>query len=360
MKVKRIEEVDKNFAVGGLCGSDSVYTDAFEDPFRIFGLSLAEEKRLYCRLTQQSLKNFSEPVQYLAWHTSGGRVRFMSDSPFISIKAEIASNEDMSHMARSGSSGFDIYSGSRENKRYIASVMPLNGSTSLEGIAHAREKAFQEWTINFPLYNGVKKLFIGLQRDSILDKAPEYSIKKPIVFYGSSITQGGCASRPGNSYPNIISRWLDADIYNLGFSGSAKGEPEMAHYIAGLDMSAFVMDYDHNAPDVGHLADTHERFFKIIREAQPLLPIIIISRPDFDKDIEDNKKRREIIYNTYKNAANSGDQHVYFINGELLFGKENRDSCTVDGCHPNDLGFMRMAEGIYPVLKQVILSLPGI
>jgi len=357
MKVKRIEEIDKNFAVGGMCSNDIVYTDAFENPFKIFGLPLAEGERVYCRLPQHTQKNLSESVQYLSWHTAGGRVRFMTDSPFISIKAEIASGGDMPHMPRSGSSGFDIYSGSKENKRYVASFMPQYGITSFEGIAYASEKIFQEWTINFPLYNGVKKLFIGLQQDSILEKAYEYSIEKPIVFYGSSITQGGCASRPGNSYPNIISRWLDADIYNLGFSGSAKGEPEMAHYIAGLDMSAFIMDYDHNAPDVECLASTHESFFKIIREAQPLLPVIIISKPDFDKEAENNKKRRGIIYNTYKNAFSSGDQNVYFINGEILFGKENRDSCTVDGCHPNDLGFMRMAEGIYPVLKQALKSM---
>jgi lysophospholipase L1-like esterase len=146
-------------------------------------------------------------------------------------------------------------------------------------------------------------------------------------------------------------------MVNLGFSGNAKGEPEMAELISQLEMSALVMDYDHNAPDAEHLKKTHENFFKIIRNKQPDLPIIIVTKPDFDRDIETNKMRREIIYNTYKNAVDNGDQNVHFVDGETLFGNENRDACTVDGCHPNDLGFMRMAERIYPVIKKALGSL---
>lgn len=351
MSTKKIQEIDKNFASVEILENNVVYIDAFQHPFTVYGLSMDEGKGEYCRMAQHSLHRFSESVQHLAWHTAGGRVRFVTDSPFISIKAEIASGEDMSHMPRSGSSGFDMYLGSKENRRYVASAMPSYGITSFEGIAYSKEKGLQEWTIHLPLYNGVRKLLIGIEQGAALERANPYTLENPVVFYGSSITQGGCASRPGNAYPSILSRWLDANIHNLGFSGSAKGEPEMAHYIAGLDMSAFVMDYDHNTPDVEHLAGTHERFFKIIREAKPFLPILLVSKPDFENGIETSCMRREVIYRTYQNAVASGDRHVYFIDGETLFGRENRDSCTVDGCHPNDLGFMRMAEGIYPVLR---------
>lgn len=354
MMKKRIEEIDVNFAAKGVNESNITYMDALNEMYEIYGLPGIKEDKKFCRLPQCLLSMFSESVQSLAWHTAGGRVRFMTDSPYVYIKAEIASGKDMSHMPRSGSSGFDIYTGSKDKKKYLMTVIPDYDITGYEGIAYVKEKGLQEITINFPLYNGINKLFIGVRQDSALEKAPEYSIEKPIVFYGSSITQGGCASRPGNSYPNILSRWLDADIYNLGFSGSAKGEPEMAQYIAGLDMSALVMDYDHNAPTVEYLSQTHEQFFHTIRDKRPSMPIIIISKPDFDTDIETNSKRREIIYNTYKNAINSGDSSVYFIDGETLFGKENRDSCTVDGCHPNDLGFMRMAEVIYPVIRKAL------
>ena len=112
------------------------------------------------------------------------------------------------------------------------------------------------------------------------------------------------------------------------------------------------MDYDHNAPDVAHLQNTHEKFFSIIREKQPNLPIIIVTKPDVAAN--SNSPRTDVIRKTYDNAIAAGDKNVYFVTGNTLFGTSNRDACTVDGCHPNDLGFMRMAETIYPVLKDAI------
>ncbi|HBQ64448.1 MAG TPA: hypothetical protein DD727_05925 [Clostridiales bacterium] len=143
-------------------------------------------------------------------------------------------------------------------------------------------------------------------------------------------------------------------MVNLGFGGGARGEPEVAELISSLAMSAFIMDYDHNAPDAEFLNKTHEPFFNIIRKAHPSLPVIIISRPDFDDDPCAAAARREVIRVTYRNALNAGDRHVSLINGQELFGETDRDACTVDTCHPNDLGFMRMAERIFPVVKQAL------
>ena len=134
-----------------------------------------------------------------------------------------------------------------------------------EIVADGKEHTF---TINFPLYQGVNSLYIGLKEGSVIKEAPEYETTAPFVYYGSSITQGGCASRPGSAYQNILSRHLQWDHINLGFSGSCKGEDEMAYYIASLDMSVFVYDYDHNAPTVEHLKNTHEIFFKKIKIKQ--------------------------------------------------------------------------------------------
>lgn len=128
----------------------------------------------------------------------------------------------------------------------------------------------------------------------------------------------------------------------------------MAELISQIEMSAFVLDYDHNAPTVEYLKETHEDFFKIIRNAQPDLPIIIVTKPDFDNNVKENSIRRKIIFETYKNAIDRGDKNVYFVDGETLFGTKDRDSCTVDSCHPNDLGFMRMAEHIYPTIKKAL------
>ena len=127
----------------------------------------------------------------------------------------------------------------------------------------------------------------------------------------------------------------------------------MAEAIASLDMAAFVLDYDHNAMTPEHLQNTHEFFFKTIREANPDLPIVMVSKPDI-KGHEEDFKRREIIRQTWKNAIDAGDSNVYFVDGETLFTDSERDICTVDGCHPNDIGFLRMADGIYPIVKKAL------
>ena len=142
---------------------------------------------------------------------------------------------------------------------------------------------------------------------------------------------------------------------NLGFSGNAKGEDSITEYMANLDMSVFVLDYDHNAPSAEHLEATHEKVYKAIRAKHPDIPIIIASAvPELGWTRELQKKRRDIIYATYKNAVEAGDKNVYFLNGEEFFSKEiTFDYCTVDGCHPNDVGMLMMAKGFERVLTKV-------
>jgi lysophospholipase L1-like esterase len=144
------------------------------------------------------------------------------------------------------------------------------------------------------------------------------------------------------------------DYINLGFSGCGMAEPVIVTYMAGLEMQAFVSDYDYNAPDKEYLQNTHKRLYDIIRQKQPELPYIILSKPDIDREPKDGRKRREIIYASYQEAVNGGDCHVYFIDGERLFGGNEREACTVDGIHPNDLGFYRMAETIGSVLARIL------
>jgi hypothetical protein len=132
-----------------------------------------------------------------------------------------------------------------------------------ESVIRFETRRKREITINFPLYSSVSALYIGLEENAVVEPSAGYKNKKPMVFYGSSITQGACASRPGNSYANIVSRTLGIDHINLGFSGNAKGEQTMADYIASLDMSVFVYDYDYNAPDPEHLQNTHQKCSKL-------------------------------------------------------------------------------------------------
>ena len=172
-----------------------------------------------------------------------------------------------------------------------------------------------------------------------------------VVYYGSSITQGGCASRPGNCYSHILSRRFDNDFYNMGFSGNAKGEDAIAKYISDMKMDVFVYDYDYNADNPKHLEITHEKMFKTIRKKHPDIPIIILSAPVACTN-EEFKLRQDIIRTTYENALKNGDDNVYFIEGNKIFNILGNDSCTVDKRHPNDLGFMCMAHAVGKIMEK--------
>lgn len=321
------------------------WINCLEEPVKIHGLT-AEYRRLPAEIKDK----VNDGVTSLALHSAGGRIRFATDSPAVYARIKLIGGGMMNHMPLSGMSGADFYI----DRIFRGAVRPENaGQTEYEGGIN-KENKMQQVTVNLPLYNGVKEIYIGVDEHAVVTGPEEYSVVKPVVFYGSSITQGGCASRPGNAYTAILSRWADADHINLGFSGSALGEPIMARYIASLSMSAFVMDYDHNAPSLAHLKATHKPFFDIIREAQPALPVIFVTKPDYDSDPVGNAMRRDVVNETYVSAQAAGDRAVYFVDGQSLFGTRDRDACTVDTCHPNDLGFMRMAEAIYPVLKKTL------
>ena len=254
-----------------------------------------------------------------------------------------------------GTSGFDLYEHKNGIDQYLRSfVPPCDMKDGYESVWHIGDgKALREYTIHFPLYNDVVSLSIGLRKDSIVTGGAAFSDYKPIVYYGSSITQGGCASRPGNAYSNMISARLNVDHINLGFSGAAKAEQNIAEYIARLPMSVFVCDYDHNAPTVEHLEKTHMVLYRTIRDHNPDLPIIFISKPD-NCLIDDHVQRRNVVYQTYMKAFQENPLKAGFIDGYSLLGADYRDCCTVDSCHPNDAGFMRMAEIIGNEIQRML------
>lgn len=364
VNARSIQEIDKNFVPSSCIPNDVEYFDVLQPPFVIDGLYDPSITGKFCRLPQQLLPLTNEGVQNLAWNTSGGRLRFCTDSPYLALVVQLNGVVHMMHMPRTGNSGFDLYTGSRgthaPDQRFVrnfAPTEPVKESGVCYNSCHffddAGETISREVTLYFPLYNGVQKLLVGLKKGSSVWAPASYRVELPVLFYGSSITQGGCASRPGNNYICHLSRWLDCNFICLGFSGSAKGEESIARHISSLDLSAFVLDYDHNAPDIDHLERTHFRFYQIIRQAKPNLPILMISKPDFDRS-EENVRRRDIVLKSYLKARAAGDKNLWFVDGETLFQSQDRDACTVDGCHPNDLGFYRMARTIYPKLKMAL------
>ena len=183
---------------------------------------------------------------------------------------------------------------------------------------------------------------------------PMYVISD-ILYYGSSITQGACANRADNCYQALVSEWTNLDYYILGFSGSAKGEELMTDYLANFDCSIFVCDYDYNSPSVEHLRETHLPLYKKFRNVKKNKnkPIVFISKPNGFRNSVDNL-RYEIIKATYDYAIKNGDKNVYFIDGRKIYPKSIREHCSVDGCHPTDLGFYFFAKKVYAVIEQIM------
>jgi hypothetical protein len=350
--MKRISDIDSNFRVNTELKKDGLsFYDIEKDPFSVYGIFKEDGK--YRRLPEKVAKSISERVYHLHTNTAGGRVRFRTNSRRIAIIARMDHLGKMPHFAFSGSCGLDLYAREKNEDIYCGTFMPnLDIANGYESIMELPDDKTKDITINFPLYSDIIDLYIGIDSHAALGKAESYRRSKPIVFYGSSITQGGCASRPGNSYQSILSRQLNCDYINLGFSGAAKGEDEIADYIKDLDMSVFIMDYDHNAPSLEHLEKTHGKMFQKIREKKKDLPILILSRPKFYLD-DDEKKRYAVIRRTYEIAFSAGDSNVYFLGGKSLMALA-KDDGTVDNCHPNDLGFYSMAAAIGKVLKKII------
>lgn len=323
--------------------------DFRQKPFRLYGVPFFDSTGKLERVPEDVAKQCNDGVATLSKRCPGARLRFCTDSRKISFRITLASIEPDIGMSIYSCQSGNVFIGSR----YAGLVKPSGYDSVLCQGAFEKDAGMEDVTLFLPRNEPVAGIEIELDDGAAVEAPTPYAHAKPILFYGSSITEGGCCSKPANAYNALLSRWLDADYYNFGFSGSARGELAMADYITTIEKSVFVMDYDHNSPSKEHLAATHEPFFRRIREREPELPIVILTRPDFDFHAE-CAPRREIIRATYEHAKAAGDENVYFLDGERFFGDEDRDACTNDCTHPNDLGMYRMAKVIEPVLRGIL------
>ena len=306
----KLTEIDKNLLVHSeITEPDIMWLNIRQEPFQLHGILYDEERKCYTRLPQEIAEQVSAGVAFLNFDSTGGRVRFRTNSSFIGIHALMDNDLTFPHMSLTGQSSFDLYrkkAGEATDIFYHTYVPPVGMKTGYSA-PWPTDGAMAEYCINFPSYDRVKELYIALKKDALLEAPAPYRHSLPVVYYGSSITQGGCASRPGNNYQSIISRDLNTDYINLGFSGSGKAEDVMVDYLAGLKMSVFVCDYDHNAPDTDYLTRTHLPLYRKIREKHPDLPIIFLSAPDILLRPADFAPRRDIVRKTYETALAEGD-----------------------------------------------------
>lgn len=365
-----LKNIDSNFLTKKASQENVDWYDPRDERLSLFGVFFSEEEGRFVRIEKKIADTVSEKVGLLASYTAGGRVSFETDSDRVFVKATLPHGGINHNMTPDLMYGFPIYDGDTYLGCPAPDSIPMGDEDSVtpaqlpiatvertlsvdDSRATRPEKEKHKITVYMPLYDGVCEMKIGVDKDSYVKPYNPYKRKGRIVFYGSSITHGASASRPGNDYISLLSRWLSSDVLNLGFAGNACGEAAMAEYIASLPATAYVMDYDFNAPTPEHLRRTHYPFYKTLREKNPDTPILMLSRPPFEYSAE-APERREIVRATYLRSLEEGDNRVAFIDGETLFGRRDRHLCTQDTCHPSDLGFYRMAKKIYPVLKRLL------
>ena len=324
-------------------------------PIQVCGIPFFNQTGRLERLPERLRKSLPS-LEFLGRRCPGARLCFRTNSRHLTVRLEMEKVTPDIGMSIYSCQSAGVYVGNRKSPDYLGHVFPAEYGCTTAERSFEKRPGLEDVMIYFPRNEVVTGLAVGVDDDAVVEPPTPFRHAKPVVFYGSSITEGGCCSKPANAYSAFLSRWLDFDCINLGFSGAARGEPAMADFIATLDMSVFVLDYDHNATTVEWLAKTHEPFFKRIRAAHADLPALMLTRPDSDRLAEQPAERRAVIRATCENARAAGDRHVAFVDGATFYGASDRDACSNDGCHPNDLGMHRIAQALCPVLAKLLES----
>ena len=360
-----IKKVDKNF-INNETTEEIMYIDPKNsDLVKVYGLYWFDEDKRYHRLSKkldEVLPNLEGSVDVLAGTSAGGIVAFYSNTNVIKIKVKLSFKFHMGHMPYTGQAGFDLYIGNtyQDMKFYRTSNFDFNKMEYEFTYFNHKElnNKNQLFVLNFPLYATVDEVLIGVNPTcSITPCLDLFENNSKIVFYGTSITQGGCASRPGMSYTQILSRMLGVECLNYGFSGNGKGHIEIAEALSEIkNVSMFVLDYEANAT-FDRLKATLDNFVKCIRKEYPTVPIIIISKIQMYLEFHDEEyiKREKMVRSYQRNyVKKSNDSNLYYVDGKKVLGKSNNSEKTVDGCHPTDYGFMSMAEYLYPIINKIL------
>lgn len=330
------------------------------------GLPFIREEKVYRRLREKPDTPLPKQVESLLWNTAGGQLRFALRGRTLGVRVCLRAEAGrMYHMPATGEAGIDCYvSFSGSEPEFLAVAQPEPGKREYESVFFTLpEEKLTDVTLNLPLYNGIEKLelLVG-DTDEIL---PPLRGRKPgrIVVYGGSIDQGGCAARPGMAYTNILSRWMNQEFVNLGFSGAGKAEEEVAAEIVKIPgVTAFVVNTAGNCPDADWLRSHMPRFLEVLREAYPETPILIYQLAEWTRErvcpeewkVFQEKWAVEEQVTAARKAAGDAHISIYKMDYTCSFmGHDLSREVAVDGIHPTDLGFVLHAERLYPILKEL-------
>jgi lysophospholipase L1-like esterase len=332
------------------------YYDATSFP--LYGKITNDTETRYERLPQELKGSIRDRLWYLGTNSAGLYVRFRTNSKTISASWAVSSNATLNHMASVGVKGLDLYCYKDKRWQFVNTGKPLDRETTGTLIENMRGD-LMEYMLYLPLYDGLTRLEIGVDSTAIIERPAIDSpqSQKPVVYYGTSITQGGCASRPGMAYTSILSRKLDRQFINLGFSGNGQLDYEIAEVMAKSDPAMFVLDF---VPNVNkqQIIERTEKFIHILREKHPQTPILVVGTIEFPHSRFDQymdsvlKEKNEALKSICDKMKKSGDKKLIYVHPEKLIGLDGEG--TVDGIHLTDLGFFRYAGNMGPVIHKYL------
>ena len=349
------------FAAAGAMAqeNETVFVDA--SVFPLYGKSIENTSGRYERLPLVYKENMRESLWSLGRNSAGLYVRFRSNSTAVTARWK-PKQHHMSHMTDVGDNGLDLYIlTEKDGWRFAGSgFLWKDAEVRTKKLVKDMDPVMREYMLYLPLYTNLESLELGFDEGSVFEGPAVQSPKSgsPIVMYGSSILQGGCANRPGMAFTAIIGRRLDREVINLGFSGNAKLDYEIAELMTQVENPAvFVLDYVPNS-GVDLIEGKGEKFFRILRDKHPSVPVIFVEDPTYPHSRFDNRIRKEV---ETRNAAQralflklkkAGEKKLYYVSTKGMIGDDGE--ATVDGVHFTDLGMMRYTDHILPVLKKAL------
>ena len=314
------------------------------------GRAFDDTARFYDRLPANVTTNVNGGVRSLKRHTSGMSFRFVTDARRVVFKWTLLNPAASSrNMGAIGSSGIDVYVRRRGGEwKYLRTGAP--DATGKGGMLSVGWVPGEECLVYLPLYNGIETFALGVTEGAkILPPPPHKGVQKPVVFYGTSITHGGCASRPGLSFVNIIGRSHDWPVVNLGFSGSGRMELEMADHLARIDASCYVLDCLWNMNETV-VMERYEPFVRKLRSLRPDVPIVMAGQCDVFCGKPNAKELHAKA--VCDRLAAEGWKGLVFLPKDKMFNGDREG--TVDGCHPNDRGMATMAEAFGDAVRRAL------
>lgn len=349
-----ISQLDRNMVVPVVKDDGIAWYSPKSKPFRMAGFAWFDRDHEYRRLPVKPGVPVPRSVNILANHTTGGQVGFRSNTKKVLIKVKLAGERNMFHMAPTGHSGFDLYVGEPGSKKFHrVSFLKIENLAYQAELYSSKQAEWNEFTLNFPLYNGITELLIGLDEKAEIAPPSPYASNKKIIVYGGSTVQGACASRPGTYHLNIVSRRLNMEVINLGFSGSGKLEPELATLMTEIkEPAVFFVEGERNSHYKG-VTERLENFIRILKAKYPDVPVVILTANKRSQEAFRPDERVKILAFQKQLAEKMKGEGVYLFDSSDLLG-EDFFECSVDGSHPTDLGFYRMAEGLTPFISKLL------